>query len=122
MPKIFAPRIYHEDTDLEDITFKYPKRKKLMLERMYGKTLKIVLALLADKIIADSTEQQLSIAFTRTANIENIKPQLTKDEIDSIKHLLSAGKLSALQISKMFGVSRTTIYHIKHDKYKKYTQ
>lgn len=121
MPKIFAPRIYHEDTDLEDITFKYPRRKKLMLERMYGKTLKIVLALLADKIIADSTEQQLSIAFTRTANTESIKHQLTKDEVDSIKHLLSAGKLSALQISKMFGVSRTTIHYIKHDKYKKYS-
>lgn len=122
MPKIFAPRVYHEDTDLEDITFKYPKRKKLMLERMYGKTLKIVLALLADKIIADSTEQQLSIAFTRPANIESIKPQLTKDEVDSIKHLLSVGKLSALQISKMFGVTRQTIYGIKHNRYKKYTQ
>jgi hypothetical protein len=47
---------------------------------------------------------------------------LTKDEFDSIKHLLSVEKLSALKISKMFGVTRQTIYGIKHNRYKKYTQ
>jgi hypothetical protein len=117
--RIEMPKIYKEDLARVQVSFSYPRRKADMLIKLYGGRYKEMIALVADKLIADASNDQLSLALEMEGVPRYRTSTLMPLEIDEIKGFIAEG-IEPKKIAQRYGVSRTTISYIKNGKYNKY--